>query len=131
MVEGLTILPANHLLEVTAHLHLRDSLQPWHQVRAEIPEDRPQLNDVIGQQYAKRALEIAAIGKHCRSSLFTQWRVKVCATEFGVDPFDLPITPLHPLRWSAVVAPPSQGKFHWPTLGFCSSTDYQSFQEVS
>jgi magnesium chelatase family protein len=28
MVEGLTILPANHLLEVTAHLHLRDSLQP-------------------------------------------------------------------------------------------------------
>ena len=64
MVEGLTILPANHLLEVTAHLHLRDSLQPWHQVRAEIPEDSPQLSDVIGQQHAKRALEIAATGGH-------------------------------------------------------------------
>jgi len=64
MVEGLTILPANHLLEVTAHLHLRDSLQPWYQVRAEIPEDSPQLSDVIGQQHAKRALEIAATGGH-------------------------------------------------------------------
>ena len=159
MVEGLTILPANHLLEVTAHLHLRDLLQPWHQVRAELLQDRPQLNDVIGQQHAKRALEIAATGGH--HLLFYgppgTGKTMLASRLSGILP---PLTnrealqvasihsvagkglrdsilsrpfrsPHHTASAAAVVAPPGRGKSRWPTVEFCSSTNYQSFHAVS
>ena len=64
LVEPLTILPVNHLLEVSAHLHQLTLLEPWQKLP---PQNRPtcdQLNEVIGQQHAKRALELAASGGH-------------------------------------------------------------------
>ena len=64
LVEELTVLPANHLLEISAHLHQRESLQQWQPTIAGPIAAVPQLNEVIGQQHAKRALEIAAAGGH-------------------------------------------------------------------
>ena len=76
LVDNLAILPAKHLLEVSAHLHQRQLITPW--VRqsptqhkrtlrpSAVPEieSNNQLNEVIGQQHAKRALEISASGGH-------------------------------------------------------------------
>ena len=64
LVEELTVLPATHLLEVSAHLHQRESLQQWQPTITGPIAAVPQLNEVIGQQHAKRALEIAAAGGH-------------------------------------------------------------------
>jgi magnesium chelatase family protein len=71
LVSDLSILPAKHLLEISAHLHQRQLLQPWdkqataaadnHQLNSK-PDK--QLNEVIGQHHAKRALEISATGGH-------------------------------------------------------------------
>ncbi len=64
LVESLTVLPAKHLLEVSAHLHQRQAIHPWKRVAIEPQQNPAQLRDVIGQQHAKRALEIAAAGGH-------------------------------------------------------------------
>jgi magnesium chelatase family protein len=64
LVEKLSILPANHLLEVSAHLHQAALLEPWQQLTPQDPPAGDQLNEVIGQQHAKRALELAASGGH-------------------------------------------------------------------
>ena len=68
LVENLILLPAAHLLEISAHLHQRESLHPWSQKppASELKPDQTcgELSDVIGQQQAKRALEIAACGGH-------------------------------------------------------------------
>ena len=67
LVENLVLLPAKHLLEISAHLHQRESLQPWSEklpVNFKAPQNPSELSDVIGQQQAKRALEIAACGGH-------------------------------------------------------------------
>jgi magnesium chelatase family protein len=71
LVSDLSILPAKHLLEISAHLHQLQLLQPWdkqataaadnHQLNSK-PDK--QLNEVIGQHHAKRALEISATGGH-------------------------------------------------------------------
>lgn len=65
LVSGATILPAEHLLEVVAHLHgqkplLRHPLP----VIPENAADGPDLAEVYGQPHARRALEIAASGGH-------------------------------------------------------------------
>lgn len=64
LVDALLILPAQHLLEVSAHLHQREALQAWSQPTTQSQQDSPQLNDVIGQDHSKRALELAATGGH-------------------------------------------------------------------
>ena len=71
LVSDLSILPAKHLLEISAHLHQRQLLQPWDkQATAEADNHQlnskpdKQLNEVIGQHHAKRALEISATGGH-------------------------------------------------------------------
>jgi len=65
LVRSLQVLPATHLLEVTAHLHGDRPLEPH---VGEPPPDRPcitaDLSDVHGQAHARRALEIAAAGRH-------------------------------------------------------------------
>ena len=64
LVESLTVLPARHLLEVSAHLHQRETITAWQSVTIESEQTTAQLHDIIGQQHAKRALEIAAAGGH-------------------------------------------------------------------
>lgn len=60
-----SILAANHLLEVTAHLSQLQTLQPFHNPAVcENTEISVNLNEVIGQYQAKRALEVAASGNH-------------------------------------------------------------------
>jgi len=65
LVSGVTVLPAEHLLEVVAHLNGTEPLavQPATAIdhrHAEVPD----LTDVRGQHQARRALEIAAAGGH-------------------------------------------------------------------
>ena len=72
LVDELAILPAKHLLEISAHLHQRQLLQPLAKTLFSQPTANPkspkkpstELNEVIGQQHAKRALEISATGGH-------------------------------------------------------------------
>ncbi len=66
LIRNLSVLPAKHLLDVCAHLNNEKMLVPRQQ---EIPsnEVRPgyaDLSDVVGQHQARRALEIAAAGRH-------------------------------------------------------------------
>ena len=64
LAEGLVVLPAEHLLQVSAHLHERQPLDLWQDQTALNTHSSPQLSDVIGQHQAKRALMIAAVGGH-------------------------------------------------------------------
>lgn len=67
LVSGVTILPCSNLREL--YLHLTGSVTIKHAVRNSVPETRysePAVNfsDITGQDLAKRALEIAAAGRH-------------------------------------------------------------------
>ncbi len=65
LVKGLVILPAKHLMDVCAHLNHQQLLAPYHDTPVnKIPVYQPDMEDVIGQPHAKRALEIAASGGH-------------------------------------------------------------------
>ena len=64
LVESITILAANNLLEVSAHLFQTQLIPPWEQPLYSTATNYPELNEVIGQNQAKRALEIAACGGH-------------------------------------------------------------------
>ena len=64
LVESITILAANNLLDVSAHLFQTQLIPPWEQPLYSTATNYPELNEVIGQNQAKRALEIAACGGH-------------------------------------------------------------------
>jgi magnesium chelatase family protein len=64
LVESITILAANNLLEVSAHLFQTQLISPWQKKLPSLVENYPELYEVIGQNQAKRALEIAACGGH-------------------------------------------------------------------
>ena len=64
LVEKLSVLPASHLLQVSAHLHKREPLAACSGTVADRRNCTEQLNEVFGQNHAKRALQIAAAGGH-------------------------------------------------------------------
>jgi magnesium chelatase family protein len=64
LVENGTVLVADHLLQVCAHLAGREQL-PVAQAESPLaPGEQPDLAEVLGQHQARRALEIAAAGAH-------------------------------------------------------------------
>lgn len=64
LVESITILAANNLLEVSAHLFETQLITPWKNKLTSSAVNYPEMQEVIGQNQAKRALEIAACGGH-------------------------------------------------------------------
>jgi magnesium chelatase family protein len=65
LVDGISVFPSNHLLDVCGHLNGSSALSPHASSPADISPTRyPDLAEVRGQANAKRALEIAAAGGH-------------------------------------------------------------------
>ncbi|MBF0219063.1 MAG: YifB family Mg chelatase-like AAA ATPase [Gammaproteobacteria bacterium] len=67
LVEGLAVLPAATLLQVTAFLHGEQTLTALQPVANDSPREADEgrdMVDVFGQHQARRALEIAAAGGH-------------------------------------------------------------------
>ena len=63
-VPGSTVLPAPDILTLCAHLSGSEALAPARCLAAPAPPAYPDLQDVAGQEAARRALEIAASGGH-------------------------------------------------------------------
>lgn len=65
-VDGIEILPAKSLLAVARHLAGRELLSAYQAepLSTVVNESIPDMSDIRGQQQARRALEIAAVGSH-------------------------------------------------------------------
>ncbi len=65
LVSHASVLPATHLLQVIAHLHGETLILPHTMDHTRLSKQAtPDLSEVYGQPYARRALEIAAAGGH-------------------------------------------------------------------
>ncbi|HFD88057.1 MAG TPA: ATP-binding protein, partial [Gammaproteobacteria bacterium] len=65
LVKGLDIRAARHLLDITQHLASGNTLEPFiGQPVATTPDYPMDMSDVRGQPQARRALEVAAAGRH-------------------------------------------------------------------
>src|SRR5690606_19226331 len=64
LVPGARVYGVRSLLELCAHLHERERLQPALPCAVPPPPQIPDLSDIRGQAQAKRALAIAAAGHH-------------------------------------------------------------------
>ena len=64
LVEGAEVLVADHLSEVVAAINGQRALEPAQAEAVSFEDHGPDLSDVIGQERARRALEICAAGGH-------------------------------------------------------------------
>jgi magnesium chelatase family protein len=65
LVTGLRLYPVDHLLTLSAHLHGREQLSPTPMLAPPMPDRAiADMADVHGQAQARRALEVAAAGRH-------------------------------------------------------------------